>query len=148
MTEQTQDAPMTTAKEQRAARNKDVPLSHKINGTKKAAKAEKPAKAAAKKADAKVAKSDKPKKPSRIESDSENIRAIVKLASRPQGATKHELEAATGWKNAGWPWMFFNKKTGKGIAPRFNMKFEVIERPAAKEGERSFKAYKLTPIAG
>lgn len=78
----------------------------------------------------------------RTESSSETVRKIVALASRPEGATKAELEAASGWKNAGWPWMFFNPKTGKGIAPRHGMKLVIKEHPA-EEGKRALKAYCL-----
>lgn len=95
--------------------------------------------------DAAPVKADKPKKErvARTESSSETVREIVRLASRPEGATKAELEAATGWKNAGWPWMFFNPKTGKGIAPRHGMKLVVKDRPTAEEGKRALKAYCL-----
>lgn len=97
-------------------------------------------------ADAEPAKTDKlgrPKKPNRIESNSETVREIVRLASRPEGATKHELETASGWKNAGWPWMFFNPKTGKGIAPRHGKKLKIKERAPEVEGGRALKAYCL-----
>lgn len=136
----TKTAESKMSKEQRAeARKAQRPLEGKTKAKAEApAKSSKPAKAA------KPVKKMPDPKPSRIESNSETVRQIVKLASRPQGATAKELEDASGWKNAGWPWMFFNKKTGKGIASRYNMKFEVIERDPV-EGERTRKAYKLSP---
>lgn len=106
------------------------------------AKAEKPAKAKAAKAEKKMPEA----RPSRLDSKSETVREIVRLASRPEGATAKELEAASGWKNAGWPWMFHNKNTGKGIASRYQMRFEVIERAPENEGERARKAYRLSPL--
>jgi len=139
----------TMTKEERAkARTEAKPLK-----TPKAEKADKksskPDKVAAK-SDAKPEKLDskgRPARPNRTESDSPTVREIVRLASRPEGATKAELEAASGWKNAGWPWMFFNPNTGKGIAPRYGFKLVKGERPAAEEGKRPLKTYCLVKQA-
>lgn len=133
-TETTETAPMT--KEERAA----------ARAAKRPLKSDKADKKETKAKPDKAEKKMPPKKAARYESDSETIRKIVELASRKQGATRKELEEASGWVNAGWPWMFYNPKTGKGIAPRYGMKFEVIERPAEEEGGRAYKAYKLTKL--
>lgn len=129
------------------AKQETTPMTKEERAAARAAK--RPAKPDKTEAKAKAPKAEKkmpPKKPARYESDSETIRKIVELASRKHGATRKELEEASGWVNAGWPWMFYNPKTGKGIAPRYGMKFEVIERPAEEEGGRSYKAYKLSKL--
>jgi hypothetical protein len=54
------------------------------------------------------------------------VARILKLASRPNGASRAELNKLTGWRGAPWRWLFTNPKR-TGYADRWNYKFSVIE---------------------
>jgi len=66
------------------------------------------------------------------------VAAILKLASRKNGATREELNALTGWSGAPWKWLFANPK-GTGYANRHGYHFEVIQRTS---GEIAYKVSK------
>jgi hypothetical protein len=55
--------------------------------------------------------------------------AICKLASRPQGVSRAELTAATGWERTAWRWYL------KGFCQRWKYKLSVIE---GEQGERRY----------
>jgi hypothetical protein len=112
--------------------HKQVPLTKvptKVEGRKPAAKpkakAKKPAKAAKK-----VAK--------RGDGPSGKAAEILRLASRPQGASREELNALTKWSGAPWKWLFKNPK-GTGFCDRHKYSLRIAE---GKEGKTRYHVAK------
>ena len=63
---------------------------------------------------------------------------VLKLASRPNGASRKELIEATGWGQQAWKWGFENKHN-TGWAQRHGYRLSVIER---KDGTTAYKVSK------
>ena len=85
----------------------------------KAVKA-KPEPVKAKPAKAKANEPAKPKAPKG------RVAEILKLASRPKGASPAELNELTSWKGAPWKWLFANPK-GNGYCDRWGYKLAVLQ---------------------
>lgn len=63
---------------------------------------------------------------------------ILKLASRPNGASRVELNELTKWTGAPWKWLFQNPKKN-GYCDRWGYKLDILE---GKEGEARYKVTK------
>jgi len=93
--------------------------------SKKKPKAKPAAKPASKKTKAKTAK---PK----AKAKETMVAEILRLASRPSGVSREELNEATGWKGAPWKWLFSNPKKN-GFCDRHGYRLKIIE---AEDGVR------------
>jgi hypothetical protein len=102
------------------------------NGKAKAA-AVKPAKKAK---SAKVTK--KAKATRRGDGPTGKVTEILKLASRPNGASREELNTLTKWSGAPWKWLFKNPK-GTGFCDRHGYTLRIAE---GKEGETRYRVTK------
>jgi hypothetical protein len=77
----------------------------------------------------------KPKPKHRNDGPQGKVALVLKLASRPNGASRKELIEATSWEKLPWRWSFENPK-GTGWTQRHGLSFKVIER---KSGEAAYK---------
>jgi len=102
----------------KAAPKKAAPKSEPVKA--KPAKAVK-AKPEAPKAAAPKAKAEKAKAP---KAPKGRVAEILKLASRPKGASPAELNELTSWKGASWKWLFQNPKQN-GYCDRWGYKLVV-----------------------
>jgi hypothetical protein len=66
------------------------------------------------------------------------VARILKLASRPHGASRAELNKLTGWRRAPWRWLFSNKH-GTGYCDRHGYVLRVVE---GKDGETRYRVTK------
>ena len=55
----------------------------------------------------------KGKRPTKTSSGASKAETVLRLCRRPQGASRAELDAATGWLRAAWAWII-----RKNILPR------------------------------
>jgi hypothetical protein len=90
---------------------------------------EQPSKSTKPKAKAKKTKAAKTAK--RGDGPSGKVVDILKLASRPNGASREELNTLTEWSGAPWKWLFKNPK-GTGYCDRHGYTLRTIE---GKDGE-------------
>jgi hypothetical protein len=68
----------------------------------------------------------------------EKVEAVLRLASRRNGASRAELIDLTGWSAAPWRWLFRNpKKTG--YCDRRGLRLKVIE---GRDGEVRYRVVK------
>jgi hypothetical protein len=66
------------------------------------------------------------------------VARILKMASRPNGASRAELNKLTGWRGAPWKWLFKNPK-GTGYCDRWGYTLRVTE---GKDGEVRYRVEK------
>jgi len=88
----------------------------------------------------KTPKAGKPKGERKAKGPSEKVAEALKLAGRPNGASRAELDTAMGWKpgSAPWKWLFSNPKKN-GYCDRWGYRLEVLE---GKSGEARYKVSK------
>jgi hypothetical protein len=79
-------------------------------------------------------KAAKTKKATRGDGPSGRVADILKLASRPKGVSREELNALTKWKGAPWKWLFKNPK-GNGYCDRWGYHLRIAED---KDGETRY----------
>ena len=96
-------------------------------------KAQSKAKLAAKAKKAKAAKA-KAKRQPRGAGPRGMVVDILKLASRPNGVSREELNALTKWSGAPWKWLFKNPK-GTGYCDRWGYHLRITE---GKSGETRY----------
>ena len=87
---------------------------------------------------AKVKKTKAAKTAKRGDGPSGKVVDILKLASRPNGASREELNDLTGWSGAPWKWLFSNKRN-TGYCDRHGYRLKVIE---GKSGETRYAVTK------
>jgi len=68
----------------------------------------------------------------------EKVEAVLRLASRRNGASREELNELTEWKGAPWRWLFANKNK-TGYCDRRGLRLKVIE---GRDGEVRYRVVK------